>query len=264
VRGQEVLAAFILKGKSFPTVRLSHVSHQIFRLEDIQGLDFAIFSASGNVLDDVKRQFVSTARRLGCGYCVLDAHDLARLFIAFGFLCPRDGEVIHGGRCSCGYSPTNRTSNLLQQDALRELAATHQVNKRAGAIILPTGSGKTRVAVLDAHRKNARLCVYVAHSHEILQSAEEEFLRAFSAEEVVRFDGPPTVESLKRVNLITVQSLAINLETFVGRRVDYLIVDKFHHAAAASYRRTLDTLAPEFLLGLPVRCRAWLINIWMR
>jgi len=214
VRGQEVLAAFILKGKSFPTVRLSHVSHQIFRLEDIQGLDFAIFSASGNVLDDVKRQFVSTARRLGCGYCVLDAHDLARLFIAFGFLCPRDGEVIHGGRCSCGYSPTNRTSNLLQQDALRELAATHQVNKRAGAIILPTGSGKTRVAVLDAHRKNARLCVYVAHSHEILQSAEEEFLRAFSAEEVVRFDGPPTVESLKRVNLITVQSLAINLETF--------------------------------------------------
>jgi hypothetical protein len=71
VRGQEGLAAFILKGKSFPTVRPSHVSHQIFRLEDIQGLDFAIFAASGNVLDDVKRQFVSTARRLGCGYCIL-------------------------------------------------------------------------------------------------------------------------------------------------------------------------------------------------
>lgn len=250
VRGKEGLAAFVLKGKSFPTVRPSHVSHQIFRLEDIQGLDFAIFAASGNVLDDVKRQFVSTARRLGCDYCILDAHDLARLFIAFGFLCPRDGEVIRGGRCSCGYSPSNRTSNLLQQDALRELAVTHQLNQRAGAIILPTGSGKTRVAVVDAHRKNTLLCVYVAHSHEILQSAEEEFLRAFPAEEVKRFDGPPTTNSLKRVNLITIQSLARNLEAFDGMRVDYVIVDEFHHAAAASYRRTLDTLSPNFLLGL--------------
>ncbi|MCC6821276.1 MAG: DEAD/DEAH box helicase, partial [Verrucomicrobia subdivision 3 bacterium] len=77
-----------------------------------------------------------------------------------------------------------------------------------------------------------------------------EFLRAFPAEEVERFDGPPTTESLKRINLITIQSLARNLEAFDGRRVDYLIIDEFHHAAAASYRRTLDTLSPEFLLGL--------------
>lgn len=250
VRGQEGLAAFILKGRSFATVRPADVSHQIFRLERIQGLNYAIFAASGNVLDEVKTQFISTARRLGCDYCILDAHDLARLFIAFGFICPRDGERIRGGHCSCGYSPTNRTSNILQQEALRELAITHEMHQRAGAIILPTGSGKTRIAVLDAHRSGTQLCLYVAHSHEILESAEEEFLRTFSAVEVRRFDGPPTANDLRRVNLITIQSLVRNLEAFAGLRVDYLIIDEFHHAAAASYRRTLDALAPNFLLGL--------------
>jgi hypothetical protein len=45
VKGKTGLAAFILKGKSFPTVRPSHVSHQIFRLERLQGLTFAIFGA---------------------------------------------------------------------------------------------------------------------------------------------------------------------------------------------------------------------------
>jgi hypothetical protein len=127
VRGRDGLAAFILKGKSFATVRPPHVSHQIFRLERLQGLNFAIFGASGNVLDDVKEQFIATAQRLGWDYAFFDAHDLARLFIAFGFLCPRDGERIRGGRCSCGYSPANRTSNLLQQEALRELSTMHQL-----------------------------------------------------------------------------------------------------------------------------------------
>ena len=89
VRGKTGLAAFILKGKSFPTVRPVHVSHQIFRLERLQDLSFAILGASGNVLDEVKEQFVSTAKRLLCDYAILDAQDLARLFIAFGFICPR-------------------------------------------------------------------------------------------------------------------------------------------------------------------------------
>jgi hypothetical protein len=199
IQGRVGLAAFILKGKSFPTVRAAHVSHQIFRLERIQGLSFAIFGASGNVLDDVKEQFVSTAERLDCDYCILDAHDFARLFIAFGFLCPRDGERITGGRCTCGYSPSNRTSNLLQQDALRELATIHQLNQQSGVIILPTGSGKTRAAVLDVHRVGAKRCVYVAHSHEILESAEEEFLRHFSRREIRRFEGAPARNRLRRI-----------------------------------------------------------------
>jgi hypothetical protein len=113
VSRQAGLAAFILKGKSFPIVRPKHVSHQIYRIEKIADLRFTLFGASGTVLDAAKEQFCSTASRLGCDYVLLDAVDFARLFIAYGFLCPRDGNKVHAGRCRCGYSPTHRLFNFL-------------------------------------------------------------------------------------------------------------------------------------------------------
>lgn len=250
VKGRDGLAAFILKGRSFPTVRPTHASHQIFRLERIPELNFAILAATGTILDEVKIQFVSTAKRLHTHYCIMDAHDLARLFIAYGFICPRDGEHLRGGRCRCGYSPTIRTSNILQQEATRELVISHSLNQSAGAIVLPTGAGKTRIAAQDADRVNCNRCIYIAHSHEILDSAEDEFLRKFPATEVKRFETPPTAETIRRINLITIQLLARNLAAFAGCQIDYMIIDEFHHAAATSYRRAVDSLHPKFLLGL--------------
>lgn len=54
VCGSAGVAAFILKGKSFSTVRPQHVAHQIYRLEKISDLSFAIFAAAGTVLDQAK------------------------------------------------------------------------------------------------------------------------------------------------------------------------------------------------------------------
>jgi hypothetical protein len=112
------MAAFILKGKSFRTVKPQHVAHQIYRLEKIADLAIAIFAAPGVILDAAKEHFVSTALRLGCNYSIFDAVDLARLFVAYGLLCPRDARKIISGRCSCGYSPSKRLLNLFQKDAL--------------------------------------------------------------------------------------------------------------------------------------------------
>lgn len=250
VNGRDGMGAFIIKGKSFPIVRPKHTSHQIFRLERIDDLSFAFLLASGDVLDEVKEQFISTTTRLNCDYGFFDAHDLARLFVAFGYLCPRDGERIRGGRCKCGYSPSNRTSNILQQEALRELSLSHKIGYKAGAVILPTGAGKTRIAAIDVRRFDPRLCLYVAHSHEILEDAELEFLREFPRELVCRFKTRPTVDQIRKINLVTIQTLVRNLDIFKGKTVEYLIIDEFHHAAAKSYRKSINVLSPNFLLGL--------------
>jgi len=108
--GETRLSAFVLKGKSFPTVRPKHVSHQLYRLEKISGLSFAVFAASGTILDAAKEEFVSISERLNINYSIFDATDLARLFIAYGFLCPKDGGRISGGRCQCGYSPRRKNT----------------------------------------------------------------------------------------------------------------------------------------------------------
>src|SRR5437867_4009152 len=66
VKGRHGLAAFILKGRSFATVRHSDVAHQIYRLKKIDGLKFAVFGAPGVILDPAKEQFCSTCEEIGC------------------------------------------------------------------------------------------------------------------------------------------------------------------------------------------------------
>ncbi|MEA2759871.1 MAG: hypothetical protein QOH65_2484, partial [Methylobacteriaceae bacterium] len=113
IDGRSGWGAFILKGRSFKTVRPIDVAHQIYRLEKINGLNLAVFAASGVVLDAAKENFSSTCGRLDVFHCFMDVNDLARLLWAYGFLWPRDGRRITGGRCSCGYAPRAATLNVL-------------------------------------------------------------------------------------------------------------------------------------------------------
>lgn len=244
------LAAFILKGKSFQRVRHRDVAHQIYRIEKIDGLKFAIFAASGDILDDAKEHFCATAERLDCQYAIFDAIDLARLFVAHGYLCPRDARKIVAGRCKCGYSPKKRILNVLQQDSLKALSLAHKLGQQTGLIVLPPGSGKTRIAAEDAKKFNAKHVLYVAHTHEILDVAQSEFEAVFTAAEVSRHTDISSLNSLNKVNIVTIQLLRKHLETVDLGPVDYLVVDEFHRAAAKSYRNLLIEADQAFLLGL--------------
>jgi superfamily II DNA or RNA helicase len=245
------LAAFVLKGKSFPTVRPKDVSHQFYRLSKIDGLRYAIFAASGNVLDSAREEFCSTAQRLSCRYAILDANDLARLFVAFGFLCPRDAQKIAAGRCPCcGYSPQKRILNVLQQESLRALSAAHKLGQSSGLIVLPTGSGKTRIAAEDAKRTGAKGVLFIGHTQEILDVARSEFEGKFSRQCVVVHTAGKSLLSPGVVNISTIQLLRHNIAKLRPDVFDYVVIDEFHHAAARSYRDVLARLQPRFLLGM--------------
>jgi superfamily II DNA or RNA helicase len=248
--GNHGMGAFILKGKSFPTVKPSDVAHQIYRLKKIEGLKFAIFAAPGTILDAAKEQFCTTCEEIKCHYAIFHAEDLVRLFVAYGFFCPRDANRITIGRCTCGYSPTKRILNLLQKEALDELSIAHARKQKSGLIVLPPGSGKTRIAAEDAVNTKAQRILYIAHTHEILDVALSEFEAKFGAENVRRLEGPQSLGNLSRVNIATIALLARHLDKLSTGQFDYLIIDEFHHVAAISYRRVLEKLAPTFLLGL--------------
>lgn len=244
------LAAFILKGKSFPTVTPKHISHQIYRLEKIAGLKFAVLAVTGKILDPAKEQFISTSERLGLTYCILDSGDLARLFIAYGFFCPRDAKRISAGRCNCGYSPKKRLLNILQKWSLDELKNAHTIAQKAGLIVLPTGSGKTRIAAEDARTISAKCILYVAHTNEILDVAQSEFDAVFGKNNVNRISDMRSLFKPQKVNLCTIQLLKNHVSKIAPNIFDYIVVDEFHHAAAMSYRRLLELTGDAFLLGL--------------
>jgi len=250
VKGDIGLAGFILKGKSFPKVRPKHVAHQIYRLEKIEGLCFAVFAAGGTILDAAKEQFCATSERLGCRYAIFDGIDLARLFVAYGFLCPRDAQKIVAGRCVCGYAPAKRIFNVLQKESLRVLEESHRIGQVAGLVVLPPGSGKTRIAAEDAMKYEARHVLYIAHTHEILDVAQSEFESVFGSDKVTRHKEGSTFSKPNRINISTIQLIWNQRSSISFDKFDYVVLDEFHHAAARSYRGLIERMSPSFLLGL--------------
>lgn len=104
VRGDKRLAAFVLKGKSFQRVSSKNVTHQFVKLRQVPELGLMVFVAVGNIQDDAQRDFVQTAIDAGCDYFIIDAQDLARLFIAYEKICPRDGTAYdETGACREGH-----------------------------------------------------------------------------------------------------------------------------------------------------------------
>ena len=244
------VAGFVLKGRSFKRITPSDISHQIFRLRKVSDLKFAILGHTGNLLDEAREEFIHTAQDLGVDYTIIDASDFARLAVIQGLLCPRDAKKMMSGRCSCGYRVSGDHLNILQKDALQQLRVTHNRKREAGVVIMPTGSGKTRIAVIDANEVDAKRVLYVAHTHEILDGAEREFAHVYGIGAVYRgwkyTDSTPSPS----IHLSTIQSISRNIEKVDAKQYDYLVLDEFHHAAAKSYRRLISQIKPDFLLGL--------------
>jgi hypothetical protein len=104
VKGDKKLAAFVLKGKSFKKVTSRDVSHQFFKLRSIAGLKLMVFAAVGNIHDDAKRDFFQAAKDAESECIIMNAHDLAKLFIAYKKICPQDGTSFdNSGVCKEGH-----------------------------------------------------------------------------------------------------------------------------------------------------------------
>jgi superfamily II DNA or RNA helicase len=243
-------AGFILKGRSFTRISPVDISHQVFRLRQISDLTFAILGHTGNLLDPAREEFVRTAEDLGIDYTIIDATDFARLAVIQGALCPRDARRITDGRCRCGYRVRGDHLNFLQTEALKKLQETHDSGISKGVVVLPTGSGKTRIAAIDSKRQDARRILYLAHTHEILENAEREFAHIYGKKAVHRSWHCREVTTEQSVHLSTIQSISRSIGRIPSQQFDYIVIDEFHHAAANSYRSVISQLKPGFLLGL--------------
>ena len=145
-----------------------------------------------------------------------------------------------------------------QAEMLEELAAERVLHDRhRNLIVAATGTGKTVVAALDYRRLVREVHVreltllFVAHRKEILTQARriyQEVLTEPTFGELLLGGDQPTKW---RHVFASIQSLsAERLATIEPNHFDVVVIDEFHHAEAASYRRLLDHVQPIELLGL--------------
>lgn len=141
-----------------------------------------------------------------------------------------------------------------QQEILERLDAERLVHGRHhNLVVMATGTGKTVVAGLDYRRlrkSGIDSLLFVAHQERILQQSRAVFRQVLRdgtfGELLVGGERP---QEWRHV-FASVQSLHQIVDDLAADRFDMVIVDEFHHAEAATYRRLLDKLKPRILLGL--------------
>ena len=141
--------------------------------------------------------------------------------------------------------------HALQQAALAALVGTRKEGFSAGLVVLATGLGKTWLSAFDSDRPELHRVLFVAHREEILNQAIDNFRRVRPKASIGRLAASQR-ELEADLLFASVQTLSRteHLGSFAPTAFDYIIIDEFHHAAAATYRRIIDHFQPKFLLGL--------------
>lgn len=145
-----------------------------------------------------------------------------------------------------------------QRDMLERLNVEREIRGRhRNLLVAATGTGKTVMAALDYRS----LCkqstdgrptlLFVAHRKEILNQSlrkYQEVLDDASFGELLHGGQDP--QEWNHV-FASVQSLNVRrLEQLAPDHFDIIVIDEFHHATGATYRRVIDHFRPKELLGL--------------
>ena len=144
-----------------------------------------------------------------------------------------------------------------QAEILESLTVERVVHDRhRNLVVAATGTGKTVIAALDYRR----LCtpsmerpslLFVAHREEILRQSLRTYQEVLSDPSFGELYVAGARPERWRHVFASVQSLSsYGVTNIPADTYDIIVIDEFHHAQAATYRRITDHLNAEELLGL--------------
>ncbi len=136
-----------------------------------------------------------------------------------------------------------------QIPALEALERTLEEEYDKAMVVMATGLGKTYLAGFFAQRFQRVL--FVAHREEILLQAKRSFQQILPNKSFGIYNGA-NKEGEADCVFASIYTLGMkrHREIFARDRFDLIVVDEFHHAAAASYQSVLEHFRPKFLLGI--------------
>lgn len=144
--------------------------------------------------------------------------------------------------------------NDMQKEALEEIKKSREAGDKRSLVISATGTGKTILAALATREARPERVLFIVHREQILNKAIEEFQKVLDTEDPQNFGKfvGATRQLDKKYLFATIQTLSRenNLTQLDPDRFDLVIIDEVHRAGADSYRRVMDYLEPDFLLGL--------------
>jgi len=127
-----------------------------------------------------------------------------------------------------------------QKDALNQW-----FNDKKGAVVMPTGAGKTIFAMKIIEEVNSSTFIVVP-TLDLVNQWKKELKKAFSIE-IGEFTG--NKKTLEPITVSTYNSAYINA-SFLGNKFKLLIFDEVHHLPSESFRHIAEMFASPYRLGL--------------
>lgn len=171
-----------------------------------------------------------------------------------------------------------------QRQVVHETVSALVGDERRVLLHLPTGAGKTRVAMavlaeILASMSERKVIVWLAHSEELCEQAAQEFSVCWRSlgnrsVDVFRFFGEHEIDLSSVENGVLIGGLAKlysrslrSQSQFLSlkRRVGIVVMDEAHQAIAPTYQHLLEMLAPDTgrvsLLGLSATPGRSMLNV---
>ncbi|TYR81842.1 DNA helicase [Priestia megaterium] len=137
----------------------------------------------------------------------------------------------------------------VQENAIQALYETLEEGYKKAMVVMATGLGKTYLAGFFA--RNFHKVLFIAHREEILTQAKASFEHIMPHKTSGLYYGKEKHEGTDFLFAsIYTLSRTKHLHQFKRDEFDLIVVDEFHHAAAATYQKVISYFKPQFLLGI--------------
>lgn len=155
------------------------------------------------------------------------------------------------------YIKTYRELYIYQEEAVTELQLLQKAGETSALLALATGLGKTVIAAEYARRNQQDYpdspILVLAHSQDILRQSERTFWQHLpkdvSTHQINGQERPVRLDGVTFATFQTMKNL-IDDPRYQLPRFSTVIVDECHHAGASTYSAVIDSLQPDFLIGL--------------
>ena len=143
-----------------------------------------------------------------------------------------------------------------QQEALDALRFARLDGRHRNLIVAATGTGKTLLSAFDYERLSREWggrpsLLFVAHREDILKQSLGAFRTTLRDSDFGELQVGTHRADGWRHTFASVQASAFRtLDRFNPDHFDVIVIDEFHHAEAATYKRLIDHFRPKEMLGL--------------
>ena len=142
--------------------------------------------------------------------------------------------------------------NLMQREALENIANLRAEGKNKALLISATGTGKTYLSAFDVRNFKPKKFLFIVHRRTIAEEAKKTFESLLGDDIKMGIYSGSNRDLEADYIFCTVQTISKqeHLDKFDPNHFEYIVIDETHRAGADSYQRITNHFTPKFMLGM--------------